>query len=56
MSVSPRALVRMAITALVIAAVVIVWLSILFPRYWLFDLDAPPARPALQERGVRDES
>lgn len=56
MSVSPWALVRMAITALVIAAVVIIWLSILFPRHWLFDLDAPPTRPAVQERGMRDET
>jgi hypothetical protein len=45
MSVSPRALLLAAINVLIVFIVVIVWLSILFPRHWLFDLDAPPPRP-----------
>ena len=54
MNVSPRALLRSAVTALIIVIVGIAWLSILLPRYWLFDLDAPPTRPELQQRSVRD--
>ena len=46
MSVSPRALLLAAINAFIVLIVVIVWLSILFPRHWLFDLDAPPKPPA----------